>query len=325
MIQVRFLFTILVSFNILIIISPFFPIHSQNTEIRRMEPYELGKIPVLTYHKIGEKDTEYSRSREGFRSDILYLLENGYDFISLKDFINGTFSTPKGKIPILLTFDDSSISQFEVNSNGQISPQSAIGIMNDIKKKYSHFNPKAVFFVNPGAKSPNDLFGQKEFKKWKVDYLLKNGYAIENHTLWHANLKKYSNKIEEQIAKTQKEITDLASNYKMSTLALPFGIYPKEEDRPRLMKGEYKGIKYNNVLVFDYSNRLSYSPFHKDFDPMHVRRIQGNEAGVKRMFAELKKPQIAFISDGNPDTITFPKEKLDLLNAKKFSKKIITY
>jgi peptidoglycan/xylan/chitin deacetylase (PgdA/CDA1 family) len=297
----------------------------QSTESLGMKPYELGKIPILTYHKVGDEDTEYSRSRSGFRSDLVYLLENGYDFISLKDFIAGNISTPKGKIPILLTFDDSSISQFEVNSEGKISPQCAIGIMEDIKKKYPHFNPKAVFFVNPGAKSPNDLFGQKEFKKWKVDYLLKNGYSIENHTLWHANLKKYSNKIEEQIAKTQKEITDLAPNYKMSALALPFGIYPKEPDRPRLMRGEYKGIKYNNVLVFDYSNRLSFPPFHKDFDAMHVRRIQGNEAGVKRMFAEIKKHQIAFISDGNPDTITFPKDKTNLLNVKNFGKKIITY
>ncbi|PJE03754.1 MAG: hypothetical protein CK427_04580 [Leptospira sp.] len=300
-------------------------IYAQNKPISNLQINELGKIPIITYHKIGDTDTEYSRSREGFRSDLIYFIENKFHFLSLQEFTSGNIQAPKGSIPILMTFDDSSVSQFEMDKNGKINPNSGIGIIESLKKKYPTFRPKGVFFVTPGAKNPNDLFGQKESKKAKLEYLIANGYDIENHTLWHANLKKYSSKIEEQIVKCEQFVQEYLPNHKMSSLALPFGIYPPEAERHRLMKGNFKGVSYKNSNIFDYSNRLSYVPYHKEYDSLHIRRIHANESGIKRMIVELNKPGIAFVSDGDPSTITIPKTSLGFLQEKGLNKKVLSY
>lgn len=269
-------------------------------------PNEMGKIAIITYHKLGDEDTEYTRTRAGFREDMERIRKEGYYPISLAEFQSGRITAPAGKKPILITFDDSSIYQFEMTPNGSPDPNCAVGIMESIRKKYKDFTPKAVFFVTPGAKHPNNLFGQNEYRKAKLEFLLQNGYEIENHTHWHANLKQYSKLIEEQIAKTQKEVNDYLPNHKMSVLALPYGIYPPESERHRLLRGEYKGIRYHNTMVMDYSNRLSFSPYSQEFDPMHVRRIHANKQGIDRAFKELSKPGVAFVSDGNPDRVTIP-------------------
>ena len=74
---------------------------------------ELGKIPVLTYHKISDEDTEYTRNRTSFMNDLVQLKKLGFYPITLNEFRNGKIAAPKGKIPLLITFDDSSESQFK--------------------------------------------------------------------------------------------------------------------------------------------------------------------------------------------------------------------
>ncbi|MCC5816001.1 MAG: polysaccharide deacetylase family protein [Leptospira sp.] len=286
------------------------------TKTQSVQFNELGLVPVLAYHKVGDEDTEYTRSRSGFREDMLQLIRGNFHPISLDEFKSGNILAPAGKIPVLLTFDDSSISQFEMRPNGSIAPDCVMGILEDLRKKNKDFHPKAVFFVLPGAKSPNNYFGQNEFQQAKTDFLLKNGYAIENHTYWHANLKQYSKLIEEQIAKTQDFVQKLAPGYKMSALALPFGIYPPESERHRLLAGSYKGIQYKHSLVFDFSNRLSYSPYSKDFDPLHVRRIHGNKVQMERFFKSISKPGVAFISDGDPGKISISRKQESQLHPK---------
>ncbi|WCL48969.1 polysaccharide deacetylase family protein [Leptospira sp. GIMC2001] len=277
----------------------------------KITPNELGKILILTYHKLGDEDTEYTRTVSGFRDDIIYLIKNDFHLISLQEFRSGKITSPFGKKPVLLTFDDSSIYQFEMTKDGKIAKNSAIGILEDLKSKYKGFIPKAVFFVTPGSKQPNNLFGQNEFRNQKLNFLVQNGYEIGNHTHWHANLKQYSKLIEEQIAKCQKDVTDILPGYKMYALALPYGIYPKEPDRSRLRKGEYKGISYHNELIFDYSNRLSHSIYSNDYDTMHIRRVHGNKSGVERAFKELKSTGKTFISDGDPETVSIRKSDID--------------
>lgn len=283
---------------------------------------ELGKIPIITYHKLGDEDTEYTRTRTGFREDMLHIINAGYHMISLSEFLSGKITAPYGKKPILITFDDSSIYQFGMEKDGNITSNSAVGIMEDLRKKMKGFIPKAIFFVTPGAKAPNNLFGQNEFRKSKLEFLVKNGYEIGNHTHWHANLKKYSKLIEEQIVRTQIDVNEFLPNYKMTSLALPYGIYPPESERHRLLTGRYKGIEYKHALVFDYSNRLSFSPYSKNFNPMHVRRIHANKQGLERAFKELSKPGVSFVSDGNPNQVSIQAKDLSevSLDWKKFVK-----
>lgn len=288
------------------------------------KPDESGAIPIIAYHKVGDEDTEYTRSHSGLREDMLRIIQEGLYPISLEEFRTGRIQAPRGKIPVLISFDDSSISQFEMDEKGNILPNSAIGILEKIRKDSPGFHAKAVFFVLPGAKSPNNFFGQIPLQKAKAEFLVENGYSIENHTFWHANLKQYSRLIEEQIAKTKSFVRELVPDYEMTTLALPFGIYPPESERNRLLSGSYKGQEYTNELIFDFSNRFSLSPYSKEFNPLYVRRLHGNKKQMEKLFRDIKKPGFAFISDGDPNRITVPKGKEESI-APKWKESLTVY
>lgn len=273
----------------------------------------MGGIPIMTYHRISDSDTEYSRNYQSFRNDLQFLYENGFHPISIVELDTGKITAPKGKIPVILSFDDSSIQQFEYDAKGQISKNTALGIMEEFEKSTKGWKAISVFFVTPGAKSPNNFFGQPDLNKKKADYLISKGHSIENHTLWHANMRKYNNRIEEQIGVCISEVRKYLPNHDMKYLAMPFGIFPKDPDLPRLIQGTYKTTNYKNNLIFDYSNRVSDSPYSQQFNRYHVKRLHGNENGIKALQRAIKKNEL-FISDGNPNTITISKSQTVLLS-----------
>ncbi|MBE7411641.1 MAG: polysaccharide deacetylase family protein [Leptospiraceae bacterium] len=293
---------------------------------KEREPNELGKIFVLTYHKIGDFDSNFTRSRKGFVEDLQTLKREGFIPIQTNDFSNANIKIPKGKKPVLITFDDSSISQFEVDENGQIKSNCAVGMMEEFKKKNPDFPLTAIFFVTPGSKSPNDLFGQIRFTKMKTEFLLNNGYEIGNHTLWHANLNQFRDRIQEQIAGCQREINKFLPDFRIYAMATPYGSFPPERYNHLLIEGKYKGHSYKNKIIFDYSNRLSYSPFDINFNIYRVRRIHGFDKNIKKIVQELNSPTSdAYISDGLEDTITIPQSEVKNLNTewkKKFKVKV---
>ena len=143
---------------------------------------ELGNVPIMMYHGIiNKKDSEtdyiggnvdkdgYNRTTESFREDLEFYYQNANRMIRLVDYVNGKITTEYGKSPIILTFDDGNDNNLKVtgldeNGNIIIDPNSAIGILEEFKKKYSDFNVTATFFVNDG------LFNQPKYNdkilKW---------------------------------------------------------------------------------------------------------------------------------------------------------------
>lgn len=70
--------------------------------------------------------------------------------IRLNDYINGIVDVELGKSPIVLTFDDGLENNIKVtglDSDGNIiiDPNSAVGILEEFKKKYPDFNVTATF------------------------------------------------------------------------------------------------------------------------------------------------------------------------------------
>lgn len=286
--------------------------HNINAETR---PNELGKILIMTYHKIGDIDTHFTRNRKGFMDDLELFKTEGFATILVSDFENKIIRVPAGKKPVILTFDDSSISQFEMDESGNILPGCAVGMMESFKKKNPDFPLHAIFFVTPGSKSPNDLFGQPKFTKRKVDFLLSNGYEIGNHTLWHANLNQFKNKIEEQLAGCQREVNKFLPDFRIYAMATPYGSFPPEKYNDLLISGTYKGVSYKNAIIFDYSNRLSFSPFDIGFNVYRTRRIHGFGENIRKKIQDFKKnPESPFVSDGDEKTITIPEKERSNLN-----------
>jgi hypothetical protein len=279
-------------------------------------PNELGRIMILEYHKIDYPEERWTRTPENFRRDLETLYTRGYRLQSLIGLLEGRVTVPAGTTPVVLTFDDSSPGQFRyVDKNGapEIDSKSGIGVLEGFIKEKPDFGRAATFFVLPGASRPNRLFDQPEHEGRKLRWLVENGYEIGNHTLWHANLGKYDETIvRAQLADAQVWVQKHVPEYRLRTLALPHGVYPKQVDWA--VTGSAKGTTYRHEAILMVAGGAAPSPFSARFDPVRLPRIQAVERDLKEWLTHFdKNPQDRFISDGDPATITVPAAQRDRL------------
>ncbi len=274
-----------------------------------LAPNELGRVMILEYHKVDYPENRWTRTPDNFRRDLETLYSKGYRAVNLGDLLDRKIKTPRGTTPVVFTFDDSSPGQFryvEANGGLTIDAKSAVGILDQFSKEHPDFGRAATFFVLPGASKPNRLFNQPEFEGKKLQYLVSQGYEIGNHTLWHANLGKYDETtVRTQIAEAQQWIQRLVPDYRIRTIALPHGVYPKSVDWA--MRGSAKGTSYSHDAILMVAGGPAMSPFDRRFEPTRLPRIQAVEADLTfwlRYFD--RNPQERFVSDGDPATITVP-------------------
>src|SRR5207253_10075440 len=82
----------------------------------------MGRIPVLEYHVIADKETQFTITREHFLKDLQLVYDKGYRPITIKQMLDKDFSTvPDGMSPVVFVFDDASDSQFRyIEKNGKL-------------------------------------------------------------------------------------------------------------------------------------------------------------------------------------------------------------
>jgi peptidoglycan/xylan/chitin deacetylase (PgdA/CDA1 family) len=279
-------------------------------------PNELGRIMILEYHRIDYPEERWTRTPENFRRDLETLYARGYRLVALNDVLDGRIALPAGMTPVVLTFDDSSPGQFRyVERNGelQIDPKSAVGILEAFIGERPDFGRAATFYVLPGASRPNRLFNQPEHEGRKLRYLVSRGYEIGNHTLWHANLAKYEEAtVRAQIAEAQTWIQRHVPDYRLRTLALPHGAYPR--DVSWALQGTAKGSTYRNDAILMVAGGAAPSPFARTFDPVRLPRIQAVERDLAYWLTYFeRRPQERFVSDGDPMAVTIPVGSRDRL------------
>ena len=273
---------------------------------------ELGRVMILEYHKVDYPEERWTRTPENFRRDLETLYTRGYRLQSLNALLDGRITVPAGTTPVVLTFDDSSPGQFRyVENNGtfEIDPKCAVGILESFLKDRPDFGRAATFFVLPGASKPNRLFNQPEHEGRKLQYLVSRGYEIGNHTLWHANLGKYDEPVvRTQIAEAQQWIQRHVPDYRIRTIALPHGVYPR--DVSWALRGQAKGTSYEHDAILMVAGGAAPSPFSRGFDPTRLPRIQAVERDLNTWLTWFdKNPHDRFVSDGNPGAITIPSER----------------
>jgi peptidoglycan/xylan/chitin deacetylase (PgdA/CDA1 family) len=278
-------------------------------------PNESGRIMILEYHLIGYPEADWRRTPENFRKDLEMLYRNGYYPVPLWDLVSANLKVPAGKTPFVITFDDSSEGQFRYLKHGDklvIDPLSAVGIMEEFKRKYSDFPVTATFFVLPAIKPGLRLFGQEEYIQPKFDFLNKNGYEIGSHSYWHQNLAKTDDiGVQKQLALAVKAIQSYLPGYTVRSLALPYGVHPKNIALER--EGEYQGIKYRHESVLLVGSGSVPSPYSTEFNPFRLERIQAGDTpwGPKAFVERYQKNlSLRYVSDGDLKTITVPKESL---------------
>jgi peptidoglycan/xylan/chitin deacetylase (PgdA/CDA1 family) len=277
---------------------------------------ELGRVMILEYHKIDYPEERWTRTPENFRRDLETLYARGYRLQSLNGLVEGRITVPAGTTPVVLTFDDSSAGQFRyVDHNGtlEIDPKSGVGVLEAFIKEKPDFGRAATFFVLPGAKAPNNLFNQPEHEGRKLRWLVEQGYELGNHTLWHANLGKYDEAtVRAQLADAQVWVQRHVPQYRLRTLALPHGVYPK--DVSWALTGTAKGTTYRHEAILMVAGGAAPSPFAKSFDAVRLPRIQAVEHDLKFWLNHFDRtPSDRYISDGNPDTLTYPVAQKDRL------------
>ncbi len=248
-----------------------------------------GKIPILEYHLIGDKDGTYSREVDHFRRDLQLLYDRGYRPITVAQLMDKKFDIPAGTSPVVFTFDDASPGQFRyIERNGQleIDPNSAVGIWLDFNKKHPDWKNRATFCLLPAAQAGHAFFGDKgidgqksEWRHKKVKFLADQGFELCNHTLWHAQLSKYPDAfVQEQIARGVMAIDSAVPGYKVRTMALPQGLWPK--NRPLAWQGSWtdkksgREIRYSHEGVLEVAGSAAPSPFTAAFNSHSLPRVQ---------------------------------------------------
>ena len=302
---------------------------------------ELGKVPIMMYHGIREKTSNstgtvggnvdkdgYNRTPEAFREDLEFYYENGYEMIRLDDYINGIVKASYGKSPIILTFDDGNEDNIKVTGlddkgNIIIDKNSAVGILEEFKKKHPDTTVTATFFVNGG------IFNQSEYNDKILKWMVENGYDIGNHTETHLDIKKSSgDRVQKEIAYVYDELEKVIPGKYVKIIALPFGSpYVKTHDNFKyVLSTSYNGTTYETEAALRVGWEPEVSCFDKDFDKTFLKRCRaydnnGKEFDIDMVFNMLKKSK--YISDGNPDTIVIKEENKNKLGTT--DKKVITY
>ena len=266
-----------------------------------------GKVPILEYHLIGGADGRWSRSVASFRADLDLLYARGYRPVTVGELLDRKLDIPAGTSPVVVTFDDASPGQFrylEQNGTVEVDPESAVGIWLAFSAKHADWRKKATFCLLPAAAAGHAFFGDRgvegQKSAWrlqKVRFLAEQGFELCNHTLWHAQLNKYSDLVvQEQIARGLLAIDSAVAGYKVRIFALPLGIWPR--NRALARAGEWreprtgKVVRYQFEAILEVSGHPSPGPYSSGFNPLTLNRQQVIADALPKLLDRLEPERI---------------------------------
>ncbi|MBA8953843.1 polysaccharide deacetylase family protein [Actinomadura namibiensis] len=268
---------------------------------------ELGRVPVLMYHRILPKpQLSLDRSTKELRDELTRLAKGGYVPITAAEFVGGRFDVPAGRHPVVLTFDDSTPGHFGLDAQGNVKPDTAVAIIQEVARAHPGFRPVATFYAN------KDLFGLGDQAAAGLAWLTSRGFEIANHTVDHSDLSRLDR------AAVQKEIGGMEDRLRAvtgrntATFAYPFGSVPRKRDWARRQDGRYD---FQGMFLAGW--QPSPSPFDSGFDRFAIARVR-SEGKIKendcQRFCSVawldhldKNPQERYTSDGDPNAITIPR------------------
>ena len=269
------------------------------------------KVPILIYHQFvpdyGNTDATKMRLAD-FRDQLQQYYDNGFSLIPLKSWLDGTFTLPEGKKPLVITLDDLWFgNQIYIRDDGSISPNSGLGVLWQFSQDHPDFGFHAALFAINGDK----YYPEKEVdgafyaadgvdfysKSWHIKlgqtvaWALDHGLEVYNHTFEHpwnwpqidnASIKKQLESNDYWLRKFLEEAgrQDLIPGLD-NMIALPEGKWPEAESGKRIVL-EYKNDEDEPVLaIMEAYNmdmpQLTPSKFDPAFDPFHIARITASK------------------------------------------------
>ena len=182
--------------------------------------YPPKGVMILEYHRVNDetaKTDDYSLTRDEFQQQLNYLKENGYNTISLMDYVKAEkYGTELPENAIILTFDDG----YEDNYTNMMPMVRAMGM-------------KATMFV------PINYIGKEHYVSWQqLKEMQDNGIEIGSHSANHIPLNQVDNlENETKLSKLLMEWNGLKTIYFFS---YPNGVYTDES---------VKSLKENDYLA----------------------------------------------------------------------------
>lgn len=281
-----------------------------------LSPNEMGQVMILMYHQIRSPEKDYVRSAENFRKDLQTLYDRGYRLAHLNDLIDAKVSTPRGKTPVVLTFDDAGFGQIDKTQKSgepagvtEWAPDSAVRIILDFAKEHPDMGIAGTFYINPfHIQMPSAKSSQ--WREWMQE-MVDLGFEFGNHTMTHPNLKKSCPEyalVQKEIGSLQAWVHQYLPDYRIRSMALPFGVYPLETEWA--VHGSYEGETYDHEALMKVGANPSVSPFDESWQPLHLPRIRAQDLTgnlpVSGFWIDYfdRHPEKRFVSDGDPSKMT---------------------
>lgn len=272
------------------------------------EANELGKIMILEYHRITAPQNRYQRTPENFRADVQRLYQAGYYPVNFIDILRGLPELPPGTKPVGLTFDDSDITQFQVLEDSTIAADSAMGILLDFHNQHPAEWPlRATFFILANdTPDYHTVFGQPEWAKAKLKFLVESGMEVGSHTVNHVDLSVASaERIYWELAISKHIIEEVVPGYTVESMSVPYGGFPYTLDF--LQAGQWGEFSYSYTGNAAAWGGATVSPFDKTFEPYKVSRIEVTDDSLNQWLTYFEQnPHEYYVSDGNPQQVTAP-------------------
>lgn len=272
---------------------------------------ELASVPVLMYHQlVAHPRGVYDQTPAQFRAEVTALYVHGYRTVTAADLVSGRIDLPAGRKPVVLSFDDATTSQYAELPDGSVDPRSAIGILLAVGRAHGQAHPVATLYVNERPFAGHDAY---------LASLTALGIEVGAHTLTHADLGRLSDgAVQSELAGGLGVITRAVPGLPVTTMALPFGVHPR--NRVLASKGGTGKASYRFAGVFLVGSNPAASPYSRRFDALEVPRIRsGLRTGDQTFTSTYWLPRMfsgqvaSFVSDGDPQTVAFPKAKRSLL------------
>lgn len=260
------------------------------SNVKSEDEIQNDRVMILMFHRFTKSDDKpkdkITMRVKDFRTVLEDLYASNFRPVSMNDFLTDNYNIKAGCKPIVLTFDDGIGNQLslEKGADGKLKAKSdcAVGVLEEMNKKYSDFNLRGVFYLNFDV----NFFDGEGTKTERLQYLIDKGFEIGNHTYSHKLLDKASSKeIQNQIGRAQYELEQLLPGYKMQTFALPGGRKVSKKNEPLLLSGEYKGVQYKHEAVVFAAWKPTPAHFSKEYDNTHIMRVEAT--AVRRAYDQV--------------------------------------
>ena len=247
----------------------------------------MGTVFVAEYHHIRAGKGEMFRTPKQFREDLENYYSLGFRPVLASEFLANKMPLPPGASPIVITFDDSMPTQLQLEPDGSVSPDCAVGIWHAFAKEHPDFPVHATFYV-----LADHLWTTNEVDPRKAKLVLSLGCELANHTIHHPQLRRLTDaKVKWELATANDKLEELGQALPVS-LALPYGVFPKNR---KILKGfDWKGKHVSFTGVFLSGAGPARSPNDPKFNALRVPRILATTVpfGLDYWLKKLKDGQL---------------------------------